>query len=78
MGKHGIANDKVANVDGVERTEKETYLSHGGGVREARHKRSDSLSLLIVLVTADDLNMTQLVAFKGVDFSHLGGSGNNL
>ena len=31
MSQHGIANDKMPNVDGIERAKEETYLSHGDG-----------------------------------------------
>ena len=29
MGQHGVANDEVADVDGVEGAEEKTYFTHG-------------------------------------------------
>ena len=31
MSQHGVADDKMPDVDGIERAKKETYLSHGDG-----------------------------------------------
>ena len=31
MGQHGVADDEVADVDGIEGTEEKTNFSHGGG-----------------------------------------------
>ena len=60
-------------VDRVERTEKETYLPHG----ENATAEGDSTGL-IILVAADDLDVAELVALEGVDFAHLGSTGNDL
>ena len=34
MSQHGVANDKMPDVNGIKRAKEETYLSHGDGEKE--------------------------------------------
>ena len=78
VGQHGVADDEMAYMDGIKRAEEKSDFTHVDVGKNVRHERHASRSLLIVLVTADDLDVAQFVAFECVDFTHFGSTGDDL